>query len=351
MRSSPAAGIETSTQLREKGRLAVSVAQTYDFHLIFKGLFRCVPSADKKSLSVLLVDARSPKSNSKREPLRDHKAVIEFFLDDWRNPAQAPLRNFIQVKKPKKDLVGIYMLNREDIRIGVNSGTLSPSLSFKEDKSPDSFLMLPRMQDIAPAFAVVRPSALDDNAENCVARLLNLTFGTVTSERVSTFLGERLRWAYSIPRRRRKVAKLIGTVGGSEKETLRQQLKQGSREVNLDLKITMKVPVDAAVFVDPNPFPGVARVDPPAFMLQPSAGRDLKVWIKNRELDAILNETDTADAEEGCLDAEFVDFDFELIYGLSPEGANKDKRIPYRSDMLDEDGEVTAGGCACGGCA
>ena len=61
----------------------MSELATYNFHLIFKGLFRCVPDRANGKLDIYLVDARSPKASTLTgEPLRDHRAAIEFRLDD-----------------------------------------------------------------------------------------------------------------------------------------------------------------------------------------------------------------------------------------------------------------------------
>ncbi len=99
--------------------------------------------------------------------------------------------------------------------------------------------------------------------------------------------------------------------------------------------------------IDPTNFPNdLPRVNPPAFILRPLDGKDLEVWVKNRELDMILTESDKEGDEEGC-QSENVDFDWDLQYNLSAE--TPDRRIPYRSDALN--GDVTAGGCACGGCS
>lgn len=327
----------------------MSEAQTYDFHLVFKGLFRCVPDRVNKRLTVLLPDARSPKINSAGEALRDHRAVIEFFLKDWRNPTSEPLRNFVEVNKRNKGEVGIYMLNRHDVRIGALNGALSPGLTFIEDDSPNSFSKLPQMNAISPGADAVAPNALN-SGDGCVARVLDLDHGIVRSERLSTFRGHPLLWAYSVPRQRATITNFRNpqTVD-PDKTALLQDLQQAA-EVNLDVRVTAQIPKDACVVLDPNPFPNDGfATDPPAFMLRPPEdGGSLEVWIKNRELDAILTESDKEGVEEGCLDAEFVDFDFELLYALSANPGLK--KIPYRDDTL-RNGPVTAGGCACGGCS
>lgn len=326
----------------------MSEAQTYDFHLIFKGLFRCVPSADKKSMNVLLVDAQSPKSNSKGEPLRDHRAVIEFFLDDWRNPTQEALPNLVEVNKRHKGQVGIYMLHRQDIRIGVVNGQLSPGLTFIEDNSPNSFLKLPRMEAISPGSGAVASSALT-SGDGCAARVLDLEHGIIRSERLSTFRNQPLHWAYSLPRERTKITAYRSPQNNDPDKFLLLQDLQQSAEVNLDLRLTTQVPKGACVIIDPNPFPNDGfATDPPGFMLRPEEGKALEVWIKNRELNAIITESDRVGVEEGCLDAETVDYDFELLYALSANPGPK--KIPYRDDTL-RNGPVTAGGCACGGCS
>lgn len=322
-------------------------ADHYNFHLIFKGLFRCVPNRTDKKLSVLLVDARSPRSSpTTGEPLRDHRAVIEFPLKAWRNRTSEPLRNLIEVNKRNKGKVGIFMLNRHDLLIGVSSGTLSPRLNFVDNGSSRDYRLLPQIEDIAPGAAQVADGALT-RGENCIARVLDLDWGTVGSERPSTFDGEPLLWAYSPPREREVIRSLIEIETESlEKKRLRKDLANG-REVNLDVRVTAQVPKGVSVILDPRPFPNNGAVDPPAFLLRPPKGvKDLEVWIKNRELDVILTESDQEGSEDGC-QGDLVDFDFELQYVLSENP--QEKRIPYRSDTLD--GPVTAGGCACGGCS
>jgi hypothetical protein len=320
------------------------VPDTYNFHLIFKGLFRCVPDRQNNSLAVLLVDARSPQRNSAGEPLRDHRAAIEFYTKDWRNSTPEPLRNFVEVTKRNKEPVGIYLLNRHDVKIGLSHGTLSPGLAFIEDNSATSFLRLPRIEDIAPGSARIRPEALA-SGNNCIARVLDLKHGIVRSERPSTFEGNELRWAFSLPRER-SMLRVLRTADTEERARLIQELANTARVINLDVRVTAQVPAGASVIIDPTPFPNDAPVvDPPAFMLRPE-GKDLEVWIKNRELEVILTESDREGMEEGC-QGELVDFDWELQYNLSAE--TPDRRIPYRIDALN--GDVAGGGCACGGCS
>lgn len=322
----------------------MSEAETYDFHLIFKGLFRCVPDRKNNRLTVLLADARSPKSNSHGEPLRDHRAVIEFYTKDWRNKTAEPLRHFAEVKKANKDTVGIFLLNRHDIQIGINQGQLSPALTFVEDGSETSFQRLPRMEEIAPGSERVREDSLR-SGEGCIARVVDFEYGEVHSERPSTFKGEPLKWSFLTPQRRVDLERLIQTPG-AERDQLRAALLESGREINLDLRVTIKVPIKSSIIIDPVAFPNDGNaVDPPAFMLRPEPGSELKVWIKNRELDAILTESDEPEGDENCL--ELVDFDFELQYGLSE--APGDLRIPYRTELLEE-GHVVLAGCACGGC-
>lgn len=322
----------------------MSDVETYDFHLVFKGLFRCVPDRVNQRLTILLADARSPRSNIHGEPLRDHRAAIEFYIRDWRNRTSEPIRNFAEVKKANKDAVGMLLLNRHDIRIGVNQGELSPALTFIEDGSETSFLRLPRMEEIAPGSARVRESSLA-SGDGCIARVVDFTFGEVRSERTSKFNGEPLLWSFSTPRRREDVERLILTPGPA-RDQFRTELLQAGREINLDLRITVKVPIKSSVIIDPVPFPNDGNaVDPPAFMLRPDQGA-LEVWIKNRELDTILTESDDLEGEETCLQK--VDFDFELQYGLSE--SQGEIRIPYRTELL-EDGPVVLAGCACGGCS
>jgi hypothetical protein len=321
-------------------------AQPYKFHLIFKGLFRCVPDRQNNRLSVLLVDARSPQRSSTGEPLRDHRAVIEFRLKDWRNTTTELLRNFVTVNKRNKDEVGIFLLERHDIKVGLSDGAFSPGLTFNEGAdSPKSFLKLPRMEDIAPGSARIHPDAIEFGT-NCIARVLELAHGEVGSERPSMLGETTLFWAFSLPRERSILQGLRATES-PEKDLLSQELAREGKPINLDLRVTFDVPGNASVIIDPTSFPNILpRVDPPAFMLRPLDGKDLEVWIKNRELEVILTESDKDGVAEGC-QSESVDFDWELQYNLSAE--TPDRRIPYRSDALN--GDVSAGGCACGGCS
>jgi hypothetical protein len=321
----------------------MSEAGTYDFHLIFKGLFRCVPDRVNNRLTILLADARSPQSNSHGEPLRDHRAAIEFFTRDWRNKTAEPLRHFAEVKKANKDTVGIFLLNRQDIQVGVDQGQLSPALTFVEDGSETSFQRLPRMEKFAPGSARVREESLR-TGDRCIARVVDLDRGEVRSERTSKFNGKPLLWSFLVPRRREEVDSLIQTPG-PERDRLRAELLESGGEINLDLRVTTKVPINSSVMINSVSFPNDGNAgDPPSFMLRPDQG-ELKVWIKNRELDAILTESDEPEGDESCL--ELIDFDFELQYGLSE--APGDLRIPYRTELLEE-GPVVLAGCACGGC-
>jgi len=323
----------------------VSEAQTYDFHLIFKGLFRCVPDQRSGRLTVLLVDARSPKSNGHGDPLRDHRAAIEFYLDDWkRDESSEPPSHFAVVKKAKKEAVGIFLLNRHDIQIGVDQGELVPKLTFIEDGTNTSFSRLPRMEEISPRSARVKDASLERGA-GCIARVVGLEYGEVRSERTSMFEGKPLQWSFSASRKKKDLEDLLGMSGSSEHSRLKNELHKGGREFNLDLRVTAKVPIESFVVIDPVPFPNVGTPNPTPFMLRPQNGKDLEVWIKNRELDVILTESDAPDSEEEC--RELIDFDFELQYELSDTPG--DILIPYRKETLDE-GPVVLAGCACGGC-
>jgi hypothetical protein len=313
----------------------------YNFHLIFKGLFRCVPDRKRKRLSVLLVDARSGKiSPVTGQAFNDHRAAIEFRLADWRNKTSAPIRNLVEVNKPVKGPVALYLLDRQDVALRVTDGQLSPALTLIEDDSATSFLKLPHLDDLEPGSGEVLAEVLAAG-ENCIARLLDLAWGEVRSERPSKFDGELVRWAFSRPRRRDKLNSL------SPKDRQLRREFDAARTINLDVRVSMRVPSYAAVLVAPEPFSQAAQ-QVPAFMLRPEAGQDLEVWIKNRELDAILQESDVPGADEDCPLRDLADFDFELQYELS---ANvRKRRIPYRREVLDG-GPVTAGGCACGGCS
>jgi hypothetical protein len=319
----------------------------YNFHLIFRGLFRCVPDRENGQLSVLLVDARSPqRSRATGEPLRDHRAVIEFSLKDWRNRTSEPLNGLIEVNKHVKGATGIYLLSKQDIQIGVNRGQFSPDLTFIEDDSETSFRRLPRLEKITPGSGRVLNEALTSGT-SCIARVLNLKHGEVRSERTSMLGEQRLQWAFSRPRERSAIKRLMES-NDPERIALAKELLTAG-EINLDVRVTTRVPTGASVLINPNPFPnnGLA-LDPPAFMLRPDDGKDLKVWVKNRELEAVLAESDELNDKQGCLEEDLADLDFELHYELSTEAKNL--RIPYRGDMLSEDTPVSAGGCACGGC-
>ncbi len=205
----------------------------YKFHLIFKGLFRCVPDRQNKRLSVLLVDARSPRRSSTGEPLRDHRAAIEFRLKDWRNTTIERLRNFVTVNKRNKDEVGIFLLERHDIKIGLNDGIFSPGLTFNERAdSPKSFLKLPRMEDISPGSARIHPDAIAFGT-NCIARVLDLAHGEVGSERPSKRGETTLSWAFSLPRER-SILQVLRTTESPEKDLLSQNSPgTGSRSISI----------------------------------------------------------------------------------------------------------------------
>jgi hypothetical protein len=332
----------------------VSEPQTYNFHLIFKGLLRFVPSSDKKKLDVLLVDARAPKASVVTgEPLRDHRAVIEFYLDDWhhqeewRKNSPAALPSLVEVTKNGKGAMGIYLLHRQDLKIGASQGQLSPALTFIEDGSPSSFSKLPQMSEVSPASAPVSADALGDSGKGCIARLLGIDWGEARSERPSTFDGMGLNWAYSAPRTRSEIEHLqLPSTNTPLKDQLKNELAADGKIINLDVRITAKVPVGTYILINPEGIPNdLFAVDPTPFVLQPAAGKDLTVWIKNRELDVILTESDDPKAEEGC--RELVDFDFAHFYQIS--ATTHDVRIPYRSAAFD-DNPVSNGGCACGVC-
>jgi hypothetical protein len=332
--------------------LSVEKRDHYKFHLIFKGLFRCVPDRENGRLSVLLVDARSPQKSVTGEPLRDHRAVIEFHSKDWRNKTadhafDPPGRvRLVEVNKPSKGKVGLFFLDHHDLAIRTSDGQLSPPLKLIEDESPTSFSRLPQIGRISPEAAQVHPDTLNGFAAKCIARVLSLSAGEVRSERTSTLGGQPVQWSFSSPRERSAI-RLLRRTPGEEREALREELERNAQEINLDLRVTADVPAGSFVIIDPVPFPesGLA-IDAPRFLFKPRKGHDLEVWIKNRELDAILTESDREGNEEGC-QSELLDLDFELQYELSTNSSRR--LIPYRSNSF-SGGDVTAGGCVCGGC-
>lgn len=315
----------------------------YSIHLIFRGLFLAWPSKGK--LSVFLPDVREP-GPSKLSPdarIREHTAAIEFPVRNWKD--RTPGSHVLEVSKPNKEPVALSFLDGHEIAVSSRNGTLrTPSVPSAVQKCCNQKLMKGKgssllVLDADPEHAIQELSRFDsklsknlDPQQDLVA-WIELDRGFARSERRSVAGVSPVEWLEVESDDAKKA--LAGRLTLSQLKTMYKP-----RLLNLDLRVTLAADLDDPLIVDVLEDGAVIRT----FVLAPSeAGTDVSVWIKNRELKAILEDSDDlADKTTGCPRAK-VDIDHEVFEVLSAKKL-QGVSIPIYSREGDADG-----GCGCGG--
>lgn len=319
--------------------------KTYNLHIVFRGLFVVDPQED--GVHVYLPEARTPDpSPTFPEPYREHTPVIEFHQADWRNPS-LELPQLIQVAKPNKEPVALYFLGgqerrrfEERIRFKAVRFTLATPKIPEGEKHlynqsyevPADVWILEQDEQYGIRQLLGFQPDIAENASTHCAATLKLSRGIFRSERRSIGLdGKELHWS-GVP-----ASELKETEPGAATSTE----EEPPRPINLDLRVTMEVNRLDAV--------AISLSAGTQLLLRPKDDRDLTVWIKNRELQTILQDSDLLPDPfiNGCDLRDRQDRDHELLYRLafSDLGSNLDYvQIPVSKDL-----EIAGGGCACGG--
>lgn len=325
--------------------------------IVFRGLF--VASIERFSVDVLLPDASAPDEAIEKEkdprqtllrslrPLREHQVAVEFYVSDWHNRSDLTPQ-LVELHKPTKEPVAVYLVkDPKDTKISTiefgglyqDAGEPPSHLKVKKkhykkhgkllvlEEHPEfGFDQLPRFEsDIEPAVAA-----------KCTASARAI-FGEVYTERRSMRNGKERKW--------RGVSVLHGDYL-SEADRKRLNLPAApadlpARPINLDLVVRFALPMS-------NPLQVVCRGSRPTpryFLLRPPApGGEVTVWIKNRELDAILRDSDLLpfDPHAAMEDGDATDRDHGMYMRLAKDP------IQQRVPRLDSAG-VSDSGSGCGG--
>lgn len=312
---------------------------TYKLHVVFRGLFVVDPQED--GVHVYLPDARTPgRSPTFPEPYREHTPVIEFHQDDWRNPS-LEMPRLIHVSKPNKKPVALYFLDQEEIKIRAVRFPLAIPEIPEADRHrynktytqiPDDVWILEEDEQYGIRLLHGFQPEIEENATTRTVATVNFGLGVFRSERRSLGLdGQELRWT------RVPASELKNT--GSGAGTSSQE--EPPRPINLDLRVTLLIHRLDAV--------AVSLSTGAQLLLRPEEGQDLTLWIKNRELQTILQDSDLLPDPfiNGCELWDRLDRDHEILYQLafSDLSANLENvQIPVSDDI-----DISGGGCACGG--
>lgn len=274
----------------------------YTVKIVFRGLF--VASVEQTRIDVLLPDASMPSRvltgepdplrtlMSALQPFREHRAALEFHLADWDNHSSL-LPRLVHLQKPTKGPVALYFLDREKVIFGGLYNEMEkprPPVELKEDREcytpiGDDLLLLRQHPkhgfDQLPGFhSDLRPAAED----KCAATV-KLSFGEVYTERRSLKGSEERAW------RSVSVVSYLDDESRARLQLMEPSASLEPRFLNLDLVVRFTLSIHNPLHIMCEPLePGpVARY----FILRPSdPRRELTVWVKNRELDSILQDSD-----------------------------------------------------------
>ena len=327
----------------------------YTVKVVFRGLFLAIihesdaPEGTDPNgfVEVLLPDASAPAHliESSEEPLRtllrnlqplrEHQGILEFPLADWENPSDLT-PGLIQVTKPTKEPVGMFFLKRHRIRFrglwgreGVPPEDLVEE-SFLYSKLAARLLLLRRHPthgfDQLPGIGS-DPTADLEAQEKGSAAITSLRFGEVFTERRSQLRGVERQWE-------QVTSGQIGTPPNLAR----------ARPINLDLVVRFDLPMTNPLLVVCEPFDEGQEVR--QFILRPSqAERGVTIWVKNRELEATLADSDLLSDPFGipCPDFDGVDRDHAFYMRLAANPT--DVLLPR--DVNDDAADCGSG---CGGC-
>jgi len=330
--------------------------------IVFRGLFLAsIPEDEKDHIDVFLPDATSPgaiikaETNAARQallaglqPLREHHAVIEFPLADWDNPSEQTPR-LVQVHKPTKEPVGLYLLRHEDIEIGGlydDPGDLPSHPKVAGKKGYKDVGDGIRLLATHPEFGWNQLAGFEsdlagepDDLKGVCAATTAIRFGEVYSERRS-LSGTKARSWQSIS----VLSERYLTPDLRQANKLPQPPPDGDgRPLNLDLvvRFRMRASNPLQIVCKPRQEGPVAR----SFILRPRVpGREVTVWIKNRELDAVLRDSDLLPDPYAVIDTDHdaTDRDHAIYMRLAKQPERL--RVPR-----DESNNASDSGSGCGG--
>lgn len=334
--------------------------QRYEVKIVFRGLFLAAIHENETkdgTIDVLLPDASWPgrligdatgdllELLQQLQPLREHQAVIEFPVADWDNRS-AFTPGLVQVSKPTKEPVGLFFLDRHRIRF---RGLWGIEGALSEHLLEDELLYTVIAEETSPSgtkpvLAVLRthpihgfdqlsqfagtPLTDSPTLEENVVATTSFTFGEVYSERRSRRAGEDRRWEAIKP----------AEIGNPQDPSR-------ARPLNLDLVVRFTLPLNNSLLVVCE---STVAGGPEArhFILRPrDFSRGLTVWVKNRELGAILSDSDLLPDpfDVSCPDLDNVDRDHAFYMRLTERP--KDLDVPRSLGSMASDC-----GSGCGGC-
>jgi hypothetical protein len=333
---------------------------TFPVKIVFRGLF--LASREEDRIDVFLPDASSPGAAIKAEtddqrralleglqPLREHQAAVEFPLADWDNRSDLT-PGLVQLHKPTKEPVAVYLLRKEDVEIGglygdpqelpdplkvaggnyqhVETG-IGPGISLlvKDDNYG--------WNQLAGFESDLRQQ--DELGPVCAASTV-INVGEVYSERRSLRGEEERCWQ---PR-----SVLCGEYLSPEARDankLPEAPPDGEpRRLNLDLVVRFRLRESNPLQIVCRPRQGSV---PRVFILRPrTPGAEVTVWIKNRELEAILRDSDLVPDPYLLVDTDHdaTDRDHAIYLRLAKDPAKL--RVPR-----DDSNFASDSGSGCGG--
>lgn len=343
--------------------------ETFEVNVIFRGLF--LAHHNENGLAVLLPDGRNParihqaatEGSPLRQlgPFREHHGVLEFPLAAWQNRSLA-LPDLMEVHKPTKEPVALCLLGQ-----GGNGREVTDRIQFStlrgSDRELPASLRSPNGAYLTPSNASrVRILSVDpangmdqlppfSGAPKSDAWLDSVAFaqfdvGEVTTERRSTERGNDL--LFILPR----ISQL--NLG------LQPPPTASSRAINLDLRVRFAVRSTDTLVVEVIKHPRIeaspaenfaflpslssARTLHTFFLKPPGDSKTVDLWIKNRELDQVILDSDLLpDPFPACRGGVLRDSDHGLMLLLADDPAQV--TMPFVAS-----GEMASAGCACGGC-
>lgn len=273
-------------------------SQRYTVKVVFRGL--CLVHKDplNRRFDLLLPDASdlphpSQVPQDKREqilfqnpPVREHTAVLEFHQADWENHSAITPR-LLQLTKPTKEPVALYLLRRQRLLFSpLYTQGSAARFQRPEDLLTDP-LLYSQIGDLL--YLAEHPDygfdqlpglwgGLETDSEQKCAAVTSFSVGEAFTERRSLEGREPLLWK-EVP---------LNAEGRFD-----QEAAVPSRPINLDIAIRFTLPVWNPLLISCRPLSGALHGDERNFLLRPRPGsNEVTVWVKNRELSAILLESD-----------------------------------------------------------
>lgn len=268
-------------------------SQRYIVKIVFRGLCLARKRPDD-GLEFFLPDAsvvpQPTDGDAKTDPrkrvlraigrFREHHAVLEFLQAEWENQSSI-MNNLVQVTKPTKEPVALYLLEKQRIHfrgLYVHTGA-APELPVDLVADPTRYARLGDLFLLSKhdehGFDQL-PSYLCEGAEDALDDTAATTFlkvGEALTERRSRRAGRDLIW------------REVRVSDGAE--------LQSPRALNLDIVVRFTLPLWNPLRITCEPIKGRKPGDERTFLLRPSdPAKGVTVWVKNRELPAILLDSD-----------------------------------------------------------